>query len=542
MYTDQRFHAVLWLALCALVSLQIVSCHLESDDGDEPPAATFPETSSQESGGRSQGAADEARGPLTVRSPLYVAEIDRDAKCCRRITYTVTAADLGEVHDKRRYYTPPELRDALLESGDYAGSGYDRGHLRALALSAGSEHVDDVNSMAVIVPMTPAVNREQFREVERRIAELVEDGPVAVEIVCEFKTDAQLPAADEPHQVPSAFVISITPGTIDNAASETLTIDNQEAEADPEAFNRDPAGEGGVDESQQSDTDTETGPELPHQQPPAVKADQSPDFIPPQILDDPVNRDPAGERGAAMRGEGSRAMRPEPAILRSPAEIMGDVGPDRVMLFNADWCPACVADQPKREAALAALQRKGWRVGEQPEDQFQIVDVDASDLDERLGIDAVPAYVKVEDGRIVRQFRRGCSEPLDAWALGRLYTGRDQRPEPKRAPVTAATTGQYPLRGNWWSVDGQWNAIKAVLIAHLTGGEHRGKFDRDWLQSLSRAELHSLHSDDHEGRLQRRHVRPPAASTPAVRSSCPSCPVRRPATSRNVRRRFRRWR
>src|SRR6185369_16767785 len=56
----------------------------------------------------------------------------------------------------------------------------------------------------------------------------------------------------------------------------------------------------------------------------------------------------------------------------------------------------------------------------------------------------------------------------------------------------------YPVRGNWWTGCGSWR--------HLTQGEHAGKFDSRWLQSLSGAEIQSLHSDDHDGRVKWQYV------------------------------------
>lgn len=67
----------------------------------------------------------------------------------------------------------------------------------------------------------------------------------------------------------------------------------------------------------------------------------------------------------------------------------------------------------------------------------------------------------------------------------------DPRPEPSRVSLG------YPQRADYWSHPG---VGKADLIQHLQSGDHhRGKFDADYLWSLSIAELESLHSDDHEG-------------------------------------------
>ena len=51
----------------------------------------------------------------------------------------------------------------------------------------------------------------------------------------------------------------------------------------------------------------------------------------------------------------------------------------------------------------------------------------------------------------------------------------------------------YPLRNRYWTGCDNWR--------HMTEGPHRGKFDPTWLKSLSKAELQSLHADDHEGKV-----------------------------------------
>ena len=80
----------------------------------------------------------------------------------------------------------------------------------------------------------------------------------------------------------------------------------------------------------------------------------------------------------------------------------------------------------------------------------------------------------------------------------------------------------YPVRGGWWTGCGGWR--------HLMQGEHAGKFDAAWLQSLSNSEIQSLHSDDHEGRVKWQYVsRPAIARAPAYQpqNNCPGgvCPV-----------------
>ena len=66
--------------------------------------------------------------------------------------------------------------------------------------------------------------------------------------------------------------------------------------------------------------------------------------------------------------------------------------------------------------------------------------------------------------------------------------------------IQPLTDASYPVRGSWWTHPGP--STKASLIAHLQDGQHADKFDVAWLQTLSVAELESLHSDDHDGKLK----------------------------------------
>lgn len=69
--------------------------------------------------------------------------------------------------------------------------------------------------------------------------------------------------------------------------------------------------------------------------------------------------------------------------------------------------------------------------------------------------------------------------------------------------VRHAVRSGYPVRGSHWTFPGSG---RAQLIHHLQTGEHRGKFSRAWLDSLTYQELLSLHDDDHEHRSPRSAV------------------------------------
>lgn len=87
---------------------------------------------------------------------------------------------------------------------------------------------------------------------------------------------------------------------------------------------------------------------------------------------------------------------------------------------------------------------------------------------------------------------------------------------PAIAKPAPARSG-YPLHPQRWNINGVWGVSREYALAHLQGGEHAGKWDPAWLATLSRAELLSLHDDDHDRRVQWAHVRrPTTAPAPAI--------------------------
>lgn len=102
-------------------------------------------------------------------------------------------------------------------------------------------------------------------------------------------------------------------------------------------------------------------------------------------------------------------------------------------------------------------------------------------------------YQGIEKGIVVGTFKKDTLErSLDVKpdALESLF------PKPKQIvpKVEAPKRVHYPVRGNFWTGCPDWT--------HLTKGVHAGKFDKNWLASLSWEELQSLHSDDHEGNVK----------------------------------------
>lgn len=171
------------------------------------------------------------------------------------------------------------------------------------------------------------------------------------------------------------------------------------------------------------------------------------------------------------------------------------------------------ADRSRQEMAkleapkgpLEVLKKKGWKVGSTSSDHIQIVDRTKPIADElqpvisKVPTSDGPVVVCIEDGEIARSFQRGCTTPLDQWTFGWLMTGNDDRPAdfiPET--VTVATTGNYRLRGNHWSVDGDWNPSKDYVVRHLRASHSNG-IQAGWkIESWSTEELRSLHDDIHD--------------------------------------------
>lgn len=162
------------------------------------------------------------------------------------------------------------------------------------------------------------------------------------------------------------------------------------------------------------------------------------------------------------------------------------------------------------------MARHGWKIGPGPENHVQIVDREAiPDIVRNLKVVTFPTVACISDEQILRSFTSGCTTPLDAWTFGWLLTGKNERPAvPVAEPARVASTGSYRLRGNHWSVDGDWNPSRATVVSHLRSPNHGYRIASNWkIEAWSYEELRSLHDDLHEQEQ---------ASLPAARSTAPS--------------------
>lgn len=225
-----------------------------------------------------------------------------------------------------------------------------------------------------------------------------------------------------------------------------------------------------------------------------------------------------GFTGLAFAAEGDRDLSGKPltepakdSADESKATSRQDAGESessrarnpRVLYITMKGCPAC-----SRE--LARLRRPGgdfdgmramaWKIGATPDCHLQIVDQEAiPELIAQFNIHSFPTVICINAREIVRSFNSGCTTPLDSWTFGFLLKGENERPKgsiPEAARV--AWTGNYPLRGNHWSIDADWNPTRDRVVSHLRG-THGSQISANYaIESWSYEELRSLHDDLHE--------------------------------------------
>lgn len=180
----------------------------------------------------------------------------------------------------------------------------------------------------------------------------------------------------------------------------------------------------------------------------------------------------------------------------------------RVLLLIRPECERCADELRRLNAAggpFDVLRGRGWKIGAGPENHIQILDAtvlaDAgvAPIMDELQPKNFPVVLCIEQGTIARSFQRGCTTPLDEWTFGWLMTGNDDRPaEPPPEPIQVQTTGNYRLRGNHWSVEGNWNPTHAEVVHHLRT-VHGAQLQTGWvIESWSLEELRSLHDDLHD--------------------------------------------
>jgi hypothetical protein len=176
----------------------------------------------------------------------------------------------------------------------------------------------------------------------------------------------------------------------------------------------------------------------------------------------------------------------------------------RVLFITAKGCDRCEEELNRLRKSggdFQTMKALGWKIGPEPTNHIQIVDRDdVPDLVLLLRVREYPTVACIVDGEIVRSFKDGCTTPLDAWTFGWLIKGQNERPRPAISEIARVeTTGNYRLRGNHWSLEGDPNPTKQAVLNHLRGPNHgHASVAHGAIENWSYEELRSLHDDLHE--------------------------------------------
>jgi hypothetical protein len=235
-----------------------------------------------------------------------------------------------------------------------------------------------------------------------------------------------------------------------------------------------------------------------------------------------------GPQAAVRLGDGSAsgsAGRDAPSAVETTDPRLPPPRNPRVLFIvdkNCDRCEKELARLRKPGGDFEAMQARGWKIGASPDKHVQIVDREAiPELISELNVREFPTVACVNDGEIVRSFKEGCTTPLDAWTFGFLLKGENERPRGAILETARVKwTGSYPLRGNHWSIDGDWSPTQEKVVNHLRGPNHGHQIAASWsIEAWSYEELRSLHDDLHERELASGATASSGTSMPAYGGS-----------------------
>jgi hypothetical protein len=214
-----------------------------------------------------------------------------------------------------------------------------------------------------------------------------------------------------------------------------------------------------------------------------------------RMVSKPGRGESLGDTMARMENLLARIEQERPLPADDPPPRPETKEPQSSVTRRTQWqivtVPGLRDGTPEIETALVP---RGWEFSASPNAHLRRRCVaEEPGVIAELRAEKLPAYILTYDGKEVE--RKTGEFPGWQYISKRwieVSTGQKSKP-----PQSASA--DYPLRGSLWTHPGNG---KAGLINHLMTGQHAGKFSRSYLESLDLAELESLHSDDHEGRVK----------------------------------------
>lgn len=147
-----------------------------------------------------------------VFTHVYALSNNPDTKFADWVAYEVDILNFGDSPGRSWKADPLLSEDSTLEPSDYKGANNsalkaDRGHQAPLASFAGSHYWAELNYLSNITPQNKNLNQGPWKNLEDAVRAAVKyrDSLFVITGPIYEGTPLQLPKADEPHQVPSAY-------------------------------------------------------------------------------------------------------------------------------------------------------------------------------------------------------------------------------------------------------------------------------------------------------------------------------------------------
>lgn len=127
---------------------------------------------------------------VIVTNAAYTAAFDTVTRCPAWVSYDL---EPGEVVVTNRAAIPFRADPRIPESdvaADYAGSGYDRGHMAPAAdFNFDRKALEETYYFSNVCPQAPIINRGEWAEIEREVRKLAASGTVHVVVYPEHMPD-----------------------------------------------------------------------------------------------------------------------------------------------------------------------------------------------------------------------------------------------------------------------------------------------------------------------------------------------------------------
>lgn len=146
-----------------------------------------------------------------------------------------------------------------------------------------------------------------------------------------------------------------------------------------------------------------------------------------QMLSPPLHDAPSFQMLAAPRdppADDEVDDRATTRTIKGASDVSVAARSRRLLAYLAPGCPPC---QVFRDDVIPKLRRAGWEIGTEPTNHVQLIE---SDSDLPGSIVFFPTFELIEKGRVVRRHEGF----LDAWGVGELVKGVQERPNPIPIP------------------------------------------------------------------------------------------------------------